>query len=182
MRMCPHCKIELKERQYKKIHVDECEKCHGIFFERGELEKARDNTDDDLRWLDFVLFNIDDLEKLEKNQVDCPKCSIAMDALQYAGSFVVLSKCSDCQGVWLDKGEFEKIIAYLEKLVASLPSSELTDVVKRQLVDILVGPKGETEEVKDLVAVTRLLEERWTAEHPTIEKIIETYYELTPFK
>lgn len=182
MRMCPRCKVELEKRQYKGVQVDECKNCHGIFFDRGELERARDNADQDLRWLDFVLFNVSDLKKFTQDQVDCPKCGSTMEALQYAGSSVILSKCANCQGVWLDKGEFEKIVVYLEKLVASLPASELSDSLQRQAIDIIVGPKGEAEELKDLAAVTRLLEERWVSEHPTIEKIIETYYELTPFK
>ncbi|MBI2443556.1 MAG: zf-TFIIB domain-containing protein [Candidatus Levybacteria bacterium] len=182
MRMCPRCKVELSKKRYKGVLVDECENCHGIFFDHGELEKVRDAADENLRWLDFVLFNVSDLQKVQADQGDCPKCGFAMDSLQYAGSSVILSKCSNCQGVWLDKGEFQKIIAYLEGLVAAMPASELGDAAKRQLVDVFVGPKRESEEIKDLLAVTRLLEERWIVEHPTIEKIMETYYELTPFK
>lgn len=182
MRMCPRCKTALQQHQYKGVQVDECRTCHGIFFDRGELERARDNTDQDLRWLDFVLFSIKDLQQLEQDQIDCPKCGFTMEALQYAGSSVIVSRCPDCQGVWLDHGEFQKIIAYLEKIVANQTADSLSDDVRQQIVDVLVGPKGEVEEVKDLLAVTRLFEERWVAEHPGFEKIIATYYELTPFK
>lgn len=182
MRMCPRCKVELQKRHYKGVQVDECENCHGIFFDRGELEKARDNADEDLRWLDFVLFSVGELKKLEQDQVDCPKCGFTMEALQYAGSEVILSKCSNCQGVWLDHGEFQKIISYLESLVASQSAEDLSESVRQQVVDVLVGQKGEVEEVKDLLAVTRLFEDRWLAEHPKVAGIVERYYELTPFK
>lgn len=153
-----------------------------MFFDRGELELARNNADEDLRWLDFVLFTADELKKLQHDQVSCPRCHSDMEALQYAGSSVIISKCPDCQGVWLDTGEFEKMLNYLQRIVAAESSSELAEDWKRQAIEVLVGPKKESEELKDLMAVTRLLEERWTAEHPTIEKILEVYYELTPFK
>lgn len=182
MRMCPKCKVELKNRRYKGVSVDECENCHGIFFDRGELERAKTNADDDLRWLDFVLFSVTDFAKLRDEQGDCPKCSFAMEGMQYAGSSVIISKCPNCQGVWLDKGEFGKIVAYLENVVSSKSSAELADDLKHQVADVIVGPKTEVDEVKDLMALTRLLEERWTAEHPTIEKILATYYAVTPFK
>lgn len=180
--MCPHCKTELHKKHYKGVQVDECPNCRGLFFDRGELEEARNNADEDLRWLDFVLFSTKDLEKLQQDSIECSGCNSTMEALQYAGSSVIVSKCPKCSGVFLDSSEFEKILTYLKRIVSSESSSELAEDWKRQAVEVLVGPKKESEEVKDLMAVTRLLEERWFAEHPTIERILEVYYELTPFK
>lgn len=182
MRMCPRCKAELHKKHYKGVQVDECLKCHGLFFDQGELEQARDNADEDLRWLDFVLFSTKGLEKLQQDILDCPNCSSPMESLQYKGSSVIINKCPKCKGVFLDNGEFEKMLSYLKRLVASESSSELSVDWRKQAVEVLTGPKKESEEMKDLMAVTRLLEERWFAEHPTIERILEVYYELTPFK
>lgn len=180
--MCPNCKVELKTKRYKGVRVDECENCRGIFFDKGELEKVKNTTDPDTRWIDPVFFAVTTPSALNKQQKDCPKCSVSMEPLQYASSKVTLNRCPNCQGVWLDHGEFSKIINYLTSLIASETSSELADEVKRQLAQVFSPHKKESDELKDLMAVARLLEERWSAEHPRLIKILETYYELTPFK
>jgi len=37
----------------------------------------------------------------------CPKCGMALIEIDYKG--VEIDKCSDCQGVWLDAGELERV-------------------------------------------------------------------------
>jgi Zn-finger nucleic acid-binding protein len=37
---CPACPGALSEVVLGAVHVDYCEKCHGIFLDRGELEEA----------------------------------------------------------------------------------------------------------------------------------------------
>ncbi|ETX02982.1 MAG: hypothetical protein ETSY1_01665 [Candidatus Entotheonella factor] len=35
---CPKCSEPLQERPYRRIKVDECPGCHGIWLDKGELE------------------------------------------------------------------------------------------------------------------------------------------------
>ena len=35
---CPKCGMELIEIDYKKIKIDKCSECEGIWFDAGELE------------------------------------------------------------------------------------------------------------------------------------------------
>ena len=37
---CPSCPGSLAEVMLGKVHVDYCNKCHGIFLDKGELEDA----------------------------------------------------------------------------------------------------------------------------------------------
>jgi len=37
---CPACPGSLAEMLLGNVHVDYCNKCHGIFLDRGELETA----------------------------------------------------------------------------------------------------------------------------------------------
>lgn len=39
----------------------------------------------------------------------CPNCNASMQAVQRSG--VELDMCPQCRGVWLDRGELEKILA-----------------------------------------------------------------------
>ena len=42
----------------------------------------------------------------------CPSCEVVMNEVTKAG--VLIDVCPKCMGVWLDKGELEKIIAQSE--------------------------------------------------------------------
>jgi len=39
---CPVCKISTTAVEYDKIELDYCSRCHGIWFDRGELELLLD--------------------------------------------------------------------------------------------------------------------------------------------
>ena len=43
----------------------------------------------------------------------CPKCNIPLEQLHYEG--VEIDRCSECQSVWLDEGELERIISTEEE-------------------------------------------------------------------
>jgi len=47
---CPVCNIELKMADRQGIEIDYCEKCRGVWLDRGELDKIIErsmNGDDD---------------------------------------------------------------------------------------------------------------------------------------
>jgi Zn-finger nucleic acid-binding protein len=181
--LCPNCSSPLVKKVYKGVQVEECETCKGIFLDKKEFDKAKNNTDSDLSWLDFAAFALEDKNLAVKESLrTCPRCTHLMHAYEYAGSKVIINMCSDCKGIWLDHEEFNAIIHYLESLVVKHPSVDYVEDIKRQLMEVVVGPKSEQEELRDLFTVTRLFEMRFIAEHPTLEKILETYFELTPFK
>jgi len=37
---CPKCGEKLKERHFKKILIDQCTACHGIWLDAGEIEQV----------------------------------------------------------------------------------------------------------------------------------------------
>ena len=41
----------------------------------------------------------------EKHWMKCPKCGSDLDEINYQD--VMIDKCSECNGIWLDKGELE---------------------------------------------------------------------------
>lgn len=154
MLKCPKCEHNLKEITYKGVRINECENCKGKWFDRDELRKAKDRTDDDLRWLDFDLFD-DNADKYHASpsQRKCPKDSTTMISLQYMDSKVVIDKCNTCEGVWLDSDEFEKIIKYLEHIVILQPASQYAKDTLKEFSEILTGPENRISEIKDFFAV-----------------------------
>lgn len=181
MRKCPNDNKELETKKYKGVTIDECDICKGRFFDRGELTQAKDSTDEDLRFLDFELFDTSEVEASE-SQKKCPKDDTNMFSVNYGESGVVVNKCHKCKGIWLDHHEFEKIISSLEALVSQFSAQDLSDVASEELAEVLTGPKGVNEEMKDFFAVSKLLEMRYAAEHPFLEKLLDTYYRITPLR
>lgn len=179
---CPDCLNQLTEVEFRQIKIQECVSCQGRWFDRKELSKAKDNTDDDLRWLDFDPFDktADKFAVPPEGKV-CPCCHSAMDSLTYVGSGVVIDRCKKCEGIWVHHGEFEKIIHYLEEVVATKSSPEYLRDTLKQFLEIAQGKEDFAEELKDFLVVLKLSEKRIGAEHPHIGEAIKKILEYLPF-
>lgn len=181
MRRCPICQSDLKKKSYKGVGVDECPHTHGVFFDRGELTRAKDAIDPDLSFLDFDLFDTP-VEGQMASKKQCPKDDEQMVTVRYGNSQIKVDLCPTCNGVWLDTDELEKILSYLERFVHHQSVEDLTKMTQEEFSEIFTGDKLMSEELKDFVAVSNLLGERYAAEHPTLSKWIEVYYKYTPFR
>lgn len=51
----------------------------------------------------------------------CPNCNVGMTNVQRSG--VEIDICPQCRGVWLDRGELEKLLQPLRETSEQLPSS-----------------------------------------------------------
>ena len=180
---CPYCQNNLKQLDYKGVKIDECGNCNGKWFDKDELRKAKDSTDDDLRWLDFDLFD----EKEHKYNASpskgkCPQCFSSMISLTYMDSKVVIDKCNKCQGVCLDNKEFEKIIKYLENIVVSEPASEYVKDVAKEFEEIFKGPENRISEIKDFLAIMKLYQLRLSVENPWTIKLSQSIDRYWPIR
>jgi Zn-finger nucleic acid-binding protein len=180
---CFKCHSDLEPINFRGITVDECPSCHGRWFDRGELRKAKDNTDEDLRWLDFDPFTTkgDLFNRVTQDGDQCPKCSQKMTMLTYKNSGVIIDQCTQCEGVWLPDGEFKKMIAYLEDLIMSESASEYVIDSLKQLMEIITGPEGRIAEVKDFLVILKLLKLRAAVEHSKIAATTNKIYQYLPF-
>ena len=53
-------------------------------------------------------------ENYGEESLDCPRCSIKMEKLKKGN--VVIDVCKKCGGMWLDKGEIEKLVKIANKM------------------------------------------------------------------
>lgn len=180
---CPDCSSGLEETDYRGLRLDECPRCRGRWFDRDELRQAKDRTDDDLRWLDFDPFGQEAGRFAIRSERDlCPRCETPMASLTYETSRVVIDKCEQCQGIWLNHGEFEKIIKYLYKIVSSKKAADYVKEAQTQFVEVFTGPEGTISEIRDFLAVLTLLRLRIAVEQPGIADAADTIYRYSPFK
>ncbi len=105
-----------------------------------------------------------------------------MASLTYESSRVVIDKCNRCQGIWLNHGEFERIVEHLDKVVSAATASEYVEEARKEFAEIFRGPEGLRSEVRDFLAVLHLLELRIVVEHPGIAEAADKIYRVSPLK
>ena len=165
---CPKCKSELIQRKIKGIEVDECKKCEGIWFDNDELRQIKDKIDSDLNWMDFEIWKHEDQFTVAPKPINCPKCAVQMVTINYGDTGVEIDYCTKCQGVWLDDGEFNKIIEALETELQTKDVSEYLKASVKEGKEIVTGPEKISSEWKDFSKVMRLLEYRLFSEKPRL--------------
>lgn len=180
---CPDCQNDLQSIDCKGIIIDECVRCKGKWFERDELRRVKDRTDEDLRWLDFDPFG-KDAEQLSVALAGkiCPKCAKKMSSLKYMDSKIVIDKCPSCEGVWLDPGELARVIRYLENKIGTETAKEYVRDTFKEFIEIFTGSEGVISEVKDFLVILYLLELRIAVENPGLAEASQKVYRATPFK
>ena len=178
---CPRCKEQLTVRTVESLQVDECPGCKGIWFDKDELRQAKDRQDADLNWMDFDLWKHHDEFSVSAKPLKCPKCDVDTAAISYGKTGVEIDYCLKCQGVWLDGGEFEKIV---EALTEELLTKTVSDYVKASLAEateIVTGPEGIVSEWKDFTTVLRMLQYRVLSGNPNLHDALVKLSQSSPF-
>jgi Zn-finger nucleic acid-binding protein len=100
-RLCPKCRDKMHERPLGQsgIRIDMCPTCHGIWFDRWELEGHLGGPGGEV-------IPGGDACITERS---CPKCRIVMTNFTASGSDVSVDHCEECKGIWLDPGELKRL-------------------------------------------------------------------------
>ena len=182
MKLCPKCKIELKPKVIGETTVDECSKCKGLWFDKDELRKVKDFTDSDLNWLDFEIWKHEDKFIQKKTSLICPNCNTNTKSINYGDTSIEIDFCPTCKGIWLDKGEFNKIITALEKEIINKSFPEYISATIQEAKEIFTGPESFISEWKDFVTIFRMMQYRMLVENPKLAEKINRAQQINPFK
>lgn len=98
-RTCPRDRTPLVAQKVEGVTIDACPKCHGAFFDEGELVRVTGDKE-----LKKYLATV---SGKATSQVVCPACGGLMDLDKVED--VELDHCTRCYGVWLDGKELERI-------------------------------------------------------------------------
>jgi len=99
---CPACREPMIAVEYKDVEVDTCVLCGGVWLDGGELEALVGSAVPPKAQPDASLGAPDR---------DCPICVHKLIKDRYGSTEVVVDKCAHGDGIWLDKGELEQILA-----------------------------------------------------------------------
>lgn len=105
---------------YEGIQIETCPGCQGEWLDDAELRhvtRAREERFDPqecravteaTKIKGVVLADVD-------RDLACPKCGGQTDPINYGGNTgVIIDRCTECHGIWLDAGELEKIQMLVE--------------------------------------------------------------------
>lgn len=101
---CPKCEGALRRVQVEDIELDQCDRCSGIWFDSGELQRilGRKSTDE-------LRSRAKNKREDDAKRATCPRCKGEGKLVQVASlsSDIHIDTCSICGGQWLDGGELE---------------------------------------------------------------------------
>ncbi|MCA1991041.1 MAG: zf-TFIIB domain-containing protein [Coleofasciculus sp. S288] len=105
--ICPKCGGRLEQVLCAGIEVDRCLYCKGMWFDSFEAETLKVVQGSES--LDVGDPQTGDrLDKIT-GEVDCPRCDRQMIRMVDIDQHCIwYEKCPNCNGVWLDAGEFKK--------------------------------------------------------------------------
>ncbi len=169
---CPKCEGETKEQAIEKIKVDLCTSCKGQWFGKDEFRKIKDEKEKDLSWMDIDLWESDEKFSISKDKSSCPDCGVPLYEVKYGDSNIKVDVCNLCEGIWLDDGEFKKIMNYLKDKAGDKIMNEYMKTLFEETSEIFLGPEPLKEEIRDVFILLGLLKYRFGAKRPFISRVI----------
>ena len=113
---CPRCRETMQGMQLGGIRVSECAECGGLWLDPATLQTLCDDRERHAE----VIATLSAHAALRSvitgvvHYVPCPMCAKLMNRTNFAHiSGVILDVCRN-HGVWLDRGELEHIIEFVE--------------------------------------------------------------------
>ncbi len=117
---CPKCQKPLERVEYEGVFIFLCPQGHGHWLGNEQLKtivqrrehKVPDEIFEQVR-KDLAPKPVE--TRILPEDVKCPVCGAMCDKVNYAySSGIIIDRCPNGCGVWLDQGELEKIQAFVE--------------------------------------------------------------------
>lgn len=166
---CPKCHQKLENVTLNDVQVARCPQCGGSWYDKGELRVLKDReSHGDYAWIDLDLWkDVDKFRARRQQRYSCPRDGQPMTTVHYGDSSIAVDVCSTCEGLWLDKEEYEEIVRYLEEKADSASVGDYLADVRDEFVAVLTGKEGPLDFAKDVGKILYLLQLRFGVEHPT---------------
>ncbi len=172
MKECFSCNKDLERALLYNIEVDYCPQCQGVWFDEDELRQAKDKKDENLKWLDVDLWSDEKKFRISRGNKLCPIDRLPLYEVEYGDSGIKVDLCNICKGVWLDKGEFRQIVNYLKRKANWEVLNRYYSNLTREALEVFVGPESIRSEIEDFLTILRLFNFKFSAQKPTIARII----------
>jgi len=143
-RDCPECGTAMESLNVghrKRFFIEQCARCHGLFFDLNELHALLDDAVAPTYEINFPLLSAVQNESAAPRRtiayVPCPGCGKLMNRVRFGQrSGVVVDRCRD-HGVWLEGGELHKLMEWkkaggqvLDRQQAAPPDTRANELIR----------------------------------------------------
>lgn len=112
---CPVCKVTTTALEHDKIELDYCSICHGIWFDRGELELLLDTLTGGTTAKFIHSLMQRPRAKIAEKTRKCPICGKNMSKTDIgSGQEIIIDVCTAGHGLWFDGGESGAFVRQLK--------------------------------------------------------------------
>lgn len=110
---CPKCSDQVMAiDNIEGVQIHSCEKCKGIWLNKGELNTIVHPIEGDLEYC-----STDHVKEGMISDYACPQCKKIMAKVNFISySDIKLDYCRKCKGIWLEKGELDAINTEIDQL------------------------------------------------------------------
>ena len=104
---CPKCGGQLETVGAAETEIDRCAGCGGVWCDDRELQALLDAPRDALARLRGVTGG-----EFDQQAARCPRDGARLTRMFSSRTrAVTVDACPECQGIWLDGGELERLVA-----------------------------------------------------------------------
>jgi Zn-finger nucleic acid-binding protein len=113
---CPRCRESLQGLRLGAMSVHECAACGGLWVDPATFQKLCDDRDEHAGVVSVLEGRVPTKPVTPDTvkYLSCPQCKKLMNRVNFAHtSGVITDTCKD-HGVWLDRGELQRVVAFVE--------------------------------------------------------------------
>lgn len=102
--VCPRCSKHMQRTTRKNVEIDTCPECAGLWLDASELAQLVGS------WKDLPRRGVVFPQSAD-SVLRCPRCQAGLERRTYSEhKRTVIDHCLDCGGIWLDRGELQRIL------------------------------------------------------------------------
>lgn len=113
---CPRCREAIQALKLGTTTARECAACGGLWLDPASLQRLSDRSEERATIVSVLAARVPLLSIPADvvRYIPCPRCDKLMNRVNFAhSSGVVLDACRT-HGVWLDRGELQRVLGFIE--------------------------------------------------------------------
>jgi Zn-finger nucleic acid-binding protein len=113
---CPRCREPMDALRLGPTTARECATCGGLWLDPASLQRLCDAREERASIVSMLAARVPATKATSDpiRYVPCPRCGKLMNRVNFAHSSGVILDVCKTDGVWLDRGELERVVGFVE--------------------------------------------------------------------
>ena len=113
---CPRCREEMQALRLGSVTAHECAQCGGLWLDPESLQNLANAREESAGVVSALAARVprDTAPPDVVRYIPCPRCEKLMNRSNFARSSGVILDVCKSHGVWLDRGELQRVLGFIE--------------------------------------------------------------------